>query len=204
MSDCVRPHRRQPTRLPRPWNSPGKNTGVGCHCLLQYMKVKSENEVAQSCLTLSNPMDCSLPATSIHRIFQARVPEQVATAFSSETWGHSFFFFNLYWYFTILFFLIYFILFFNFTILYWFCHTSTWIHHRYTRVPHPELSSLLPPRTIPLGHPSAPAPSIQCRASNLDWRLVAILNEQLNTPTQLSWTGGWWSENIQAEELCLL
>ena len=115
-----------------------------------------------------------------------------------------FFFFNLYWYFTILFFLIYFILFFNFTILYWFCHTSTWIRHRYTRVPHPKLSSLLPPRTIPLGHPSAPDPSIQCHASNLDWRLVAILNEQLNTPTQLSWTGGWWSENIQAEELCLL
>ena len=68
------------------------------------------------------------------------------------------------------FFKIYFILFFNFTMLYWFCHISTWIHHRYTRVPHPEPSSLLPPRTIPLGHPSATAPSIQYRASNLDWR----------------------------------
>ena len=73
------------------------------------------------------------------------------------------------------FFLIYFILFFNFTILYWFCHISTWTHHRYTRVPHPELSSLLPPCTIPLGHPSAPAPSIQYRASNLDWRLVSYM-----------------------------
>ena len=57
VSDSVRPHRRQPTRLPRPWDSPGKNTGVGCHFLLQYMKVKSESEVAQSCLTLSDPMD---------------------------------------------------------------------------------------------------------------------------------------------------
>ena len=56
------PHRRQPTRLPRPWDSPGKNTGVGCHFLLQCIKVKSESEVAQSCLTLSDrdPMDCSL------------------------------------------------------------------------------------------------------------------------------------------------
>ena len=70
------------------------------------------------------------------------------------------------------FFLIYFILFFNFIILYWFCHISTWIHHRYTRVPHPELSSLLPPRTIPLGRPSAPVPSIQYRALNNDWVII--------------------------------
>ena len=61
MSDSVRPHRRQPTRLPHPWDSPGKNTGVGCHFLLQCMKVKSENEVAQSCPTLSDPMDYSPP-----------------------------------------------------------------------------------------------------------------------------------------------
>ena len=66
-------------------------------------------------------------------------------------------------------------LFFNFTILYWFCQISKWIHHRYTRVPHPEPSSLLPPRTIPLGCPSAPAPSIQYHASNLDWRLVSYM-----------------------------
>ena len=66
MSDSVRPHRRQPTRLPHPWDSPGKNTGVGCHFLLQCMKVKSESEVAQSFLTLSNPMDCSLPGSSVH------------------------------------------------------------------------------------------------------------------------------------------
>ena len=66
MSDFVRPHRRQPTRLPHPWDSPGKNTGVGCHFLLQYMKVKSESEVAQSCPTLSDPMDCSLPGSSVH------------------------------------------------------------------------------------------------------------------------------------------
>ena len=72
MSDSVRPHGRQPTRLPCPWDSPGKNTGVSCHFLLQCMKVKSESEVAQSCPTLSDPMDCSLPGSSIHGIFQAR------------------------------------------------------------------------------------------------------------------------------------
>ena len=70
---------------------------------------------------------------------------------------------------------IYFILFFNFTILYWFCHISKWIHHRYTCVPHPEPSPLLFPHTIPLGHPSAPAPSIQYCASNLDWRLISYM-----------------------------
>ena len=82
MSDSVRPHRRQPTRLPRPWDSPGKNTGVSCHFLLQCMKVKSETEVTQSCPTLSNPMDCSLLGSSIHGIFQARVLEWGAIAFS--------------------------------------------------------------------------------------------------------------------------
>ena len=71
----MRPHRRQPTRLPHPWDSPGKTTGVGCHFLLQCMKVKSESEVAQSCLTLSDPMDCSRPGSSVHGIFQARVLE---------------------------------------------------------------------------------------------------------------------------------
>ena len=83
MSDSVRPHRRQSTRLPHPWDSPGKNTGVGCHFLLQCMKVKSESEVAQSCPALSDPMDCSLPGSSIHGIFQARVLEWGAIAFSS-------------------------------------------------------------------------------------------------------------------------
>ena len=75
MSDSVQPHRQQPTRLLCPWDSPGKNTGVGCHFLLQCMKVKSESEVAQSCPTLSDPMDFSLPGSSVHRIFQARVLE---------------------------------------------------------------------------------------------------------------------------------
>ena len=69
----------------------------------------------------------------------------------------------------------YFILFFSFTILYWFCHISKWICHRYTRVPHPEPSSLLPPRNIPLGRPSAPAPSIQYHASNLEWQLISYM-----------------------------
>ena len=76
------PHRWQPTRLPRPWDSPGKNTGVGCYFLLQCMKVKSQSEVAQSCLTLSDPMDCSPPGSSVHGIFQARALEWGAIAFS--------------------------------------------------------------------------------------------------------------------------
>ena len=83
MSDSVRrPHRRQPNRLLHPWDSPGKNTGVGCHFLLQCRKVKSESEVAQSCPTLCDPTDCSLPGSSVRGIFQARVLEWVAIAFS--------------------------------------------------------------------------------------------------------------------------
>ena len=70
--------------LPCPWDSPGKNTGVGCHFLLQCMKVKSENEVAQSCLTLSDPMERSFPGSSVHGIFQAKVLEWGAIAFSRE------------------------------------------------------------------------------------------------------------------------
>ena len=85
----MRPQRWQPTRLPHPWDSPGKNTGVGCHFLLQYMKVKSESEVAQSCPTLSNPMDCSLPGSSVHGICLARVLEWGAIAFSKRLWQTS-------------------------------------------------------------------------------------------------------------------
>ena len=81
MSDPVQPHRRQPTSLPCPWDSPGKNTGVGCHFLLQCMEMKSESEVAQSCPTLREPMDCSPPGSSAHGIFHARVLEWVAIAF---------------------------------------------------------------------------------------------------------------------------
>ena len=84
MSDSVQPHRRQPIRLPRPWDSPGKSTGVGCHFLLQCMTVESESEVAQLCPTLSDPMDCSLPGYSIHGILQARTLEWAAISFSTE------------------------------------------------------------------------------------------------------------------------
>ena len=73
-----------PPGSPRPRDSPGKNTGVGCHFLLQCMKVKSESEVTQSCPTLSDPMDCSLPGSSVHGIFQARVLEWGATVFSIQ------------------------------------------------------------------------------------------------------------------------
>ena len=86
VSDSVWPQRWQPTRLPCPWDSPGKNTGVGCHFLLQCMKVKSESEVTQSCPTLSDLMDCSLPGSSVRGIFQARVLEWGAIAFSDKEW----------------------------------------------------------------------------------------------------------------------
>ena len=88
MSDSVRPHRWQPIRLPCPWDSPCKNTGVGCHSFLQCMKVKSESEVSHSCPTLSDPMDCSLPGSSVHGILQARVLEWGAVSFSiiGMTW----------------------------------------------------------------------------------------------------------------------
>ena len=140
MSNSVRPHRTQPTRLPCPWDSPGKNTGVGCHFLLQCMKVKRESEVAPSRLTLatpwtsayqaplsmgfsrqeywsgvplpspvherekwewscsvmptlSDPMDFSLPGSSVHGICQAKILEWVAISFSRESswprdWTH--------------------------------------------------------------------------------------------------------------------
>jgi len=82
MSDSVQPHRQQPTRLPRPWDSPGKNNAVGCQFLLQCLKVKIESEVTQSCPNLSDPMDCSPTGSSVHGIFQARVMEWGAIAFS--------------------------------------------------------------------------------------------------------------------------
>ena len=84
VSNSVRPHRRQPTRLRHPWDSPGKNTGVGCHFLLQCRKVRSESEVAQSCQTLSDPTDCTLPGSCVHGILQTRVLEWVAIAFSRK------------------------------------------------------------------------------------------------------------------------
>ena len=88
--NSVRPHRRQPTRLPSPWDSPGKNTGVGCRPFPSPMhERKSEREVAQSCPTLSSPMDCSLAGSSIHGIFQAKVLEWVAIAFSTISMLHA-------------------------------------------------------------------------------------------------------------------
>ena len=118
---------------------------------------------------LYDPMDCIPPGSSVHGIFQARILEWVAMPFSrtliilckywlvnciTQSW---LFFFFLTLQYGI-----------GFAI-------STWIRHRYTRVPHPEPSSLLPPQSIPLGHPSAPAPSIQYRASNLDWQLISCM-----------------------------
>ena len=88
VSDSVRPHRRQPTRMPRPWDSPGKNIGVGCHLFLQCMNVKSESEVAQLWTILSDPMDCSLPGSSGHGISQARILELVTISFSRGSSWH--------------------------------------------------------------------------------------------------------------------
>ena len=82
---CVTPETAA-HQAPRPWDSPGKSTGVGCHFLLQCMKVKSQSEVTQSCPTLSNLIDCSLPGSSVHGIFQARVLEWGAIAFSDGIW----------------------------------------------------------------------------------------------------------------------
>ena len=93
MSDSVRPHRWKPTRLPCPWASPGKNTGVGCHFLLQCMKVKSETEVTQSCPTLSDPMDCSLPGSTVHGIFRKQLINSTGRDYSipytiPDQWTH--------------------------------------------------------------------------------------------------------------------
>jgi len=82
VSNSYRLHGLQPTRLLHPWDFPGKSTGVGCHFFLQCIKVKSESEVTQSCPTLSGPMDCSLAGSSVHGIFQGRVLEWGAIAFS--------------------------------------------------------------------------------------------------------------------------
>ena len=84
----MQPHRRQPTRLPRPWDSPGRNTGVGCHFPLQCMKVKSESEVAQLCPALHDPMDHSPPGSSVRGLFQARALEWAAIAFSTVLTGY--------------------------------------------------------------------------------------------------------------------
>ena len=85
MSDSVRPHRQQPTRLLRPWDSPGKNTGGGCHFLLQCMKVKNESEVTQSCPTLHDPMDCSLSGSSTHGVhFWVCVYVDIQTVYNFE------------------------------------------------------------------------------------------------------------------------
>ena len=94
MSNSVWPQRCQPTRFPCPWDSPGENTGVGCHFLLQCIKVKSESEVTQSCPTPRDPMDCRPPGSSIHGICQARVLEWVAIAFSRSVYTPKYFFYR--------------------------------------------------------------------------------------------------------------
>ena len=87
MSDSVRPHRRQPTRLPRPWDSPDKNTGVGCHFLLQCMKVKSENEVAQSCLTLATPWTAAYQAPQSMEFSRQKYWSGMPTSILNHLWG---------------------------------------------------------------------------------------------------------------------
>ena len=174
-------------------NSPGKNTGVGSHVLLQRtFPTQGLNPVLLHCRWIlyhlnhqGSPWILEWVAYPIsRRSSQPRNRTRISciagrffTSWATREAGRcyicnfSFFllFALLFIFFTffVLFFLN-FILFLNFTILYWFCHISKWIRHRHTCVPHPESSSLLPPHTIPPGRPSAPAPSIQHRASNLD------------------------------------
>ena len=137
MSDSSQPHGLQPTRLLRPWDFPGKSTGVGCHRLL-----------------LTTPK--ILPRIWFWWVILSLKSVKVFIILSLKIimYHKSFFFFY-------------------FTILYWFCRTLTWIRHGCTCVLHPEPPSHLPPHTIPLGHPSAPAPSILYHASNPDWRFVS-------------------------------
>ena len=148
MSDSVRPHRWQSIRLLCPWDSPGKSTGVGCHCLLQCMKVKSESEVAQLCPSLSDPMDCSPPGSSIHGILQASVLEWGAIAFLS-------FYFSYFSHLLNLSFKKIFIFNWRITALQCcvgFCHKTTWISRKYTYL-------------FPLGPPSHTHPIHYSRLS---------------------------------------
>ena len=163
MSNSVRPHRWQPARFPRPWDSPGKNTGVGCHFLLQCMKMKSESDVAQSCLTLSDPMDCSLPGSSIHGF--SRQEYWSGLPLTSPVWACSLLdIFEKTVYFSPLFSIWEFLFIFKkFIYFNWrlitlqycsgFCHTFTWIRHGCTCIPHPEPPSL---GVIPVHQPWAP------------------------------------------------
>ena len=145
-----------------PWNSLGLNTGVGSLSLLQGIFPTGLPYCRQILYQLSHKGSPRILEWVAYPFSRGSSLPRNQTGVSCMAGGFFFFFFN-------------FILFFNFTILYWFCHISKWICHRYTCVPHPEPSSLLPPHTIPLGRPSAPAPSIQYRASNLDWRLVSYM-----------------------------
>ena len=182
-----------PHGLYSPWNSPGQNTEIGSHSLLQGIFLTQRlNPVLPHCrqilYQLSNQRSPRVLEWQAYSFSKGSSQPRNWTGVSCiaggfftnwatrEAWrmksiteyllsslypnSHSFFF-NL--------------ILFNFTILYWFCHISKWICHRYTCVPHPEPSSLLPPHIIPLGRPSAPAPSIQYCASNLDWQLVSYM-----------------------------
>ena len=193
-----------PTPVLLPGKSHGWRSLVGCspwgrseldtterlhfHFSLSYIGEGNGNPLQCSCL--ENPRDRGAWWAAVYRVAQSRTRlkwlsiESNLSDFpfvdhSSVSGLRTLFLsvnlkgFLLFFFLKLLF--IYFILFFNFTILYWFCHISKWIRHRYTFVPHPEPSSLLPPHTIPLGHPNAPAPSIQYCALNLDWRLISYM-----------------------------
>ena len=163
-------HTRTPE--PRSWiyHQLIQGPGQGFLTSLEHSVVIAHRLLFSRCYVwlVFNPMDYSLPGFSVHGIIQAKLLKWPAISSSRGLsqhgdWTHisciagRFFFF------------------FNFTILYWFCHISPWICHRYICVPHPEPSSLLPPHTIPLGSPSAPASSIQYHALNLDWRFISYM-----------------------------
>ena len=130
---------------------------------LKRQKIRKKSLISSQILVWSYFSSLQIILYTVARmIFLKQLTENIILLYTLSSFFYFYYFFNL-------------ILFFNYTILYWFCHISKWIRHRHTCVPHPEPSSLLPPHTIPLGRPSAPAPSIQYRASNLDWWLISYM-----------------------------
>ena len=175
MSNSLRTHGLQHAMPPCPSPTPGVYPNSCALSWWCHPAISSSVVPFSSCLQ-SFPASVSFPMSQFHPLggqsigFSFNITSWQSTHYLSTPclkYVLSFFFF--------FFFLSFLILFLNFTILYWFCQTSKWIRHRYTRVPHPEPSSLLPPHTVPLGHPSAPAPSIRYHASNLDWWLIPYM-----------------------------
>ena len=178
-----------PRTVYNPWNSPGQSTRVGCLSLLQdIIPTQGSNPGLPHCRQILYQLRhqgsaiilewVAYPYSSVSFSgIELLSPALQADSLPAEPPGkpNTVIISSDRTCYCSLVFSFFLILFLNFTILYWFCHISKWTRHRHTRVPHPEPSSLLPPRTIPLGCPRAPPPSIQYHASNLDWRLISYM-----------------------------